>query len=209
MEGDTWRDFDLRIDQMETRMRRVAYFSMGRIAYSESRHMPLALHGLKRYNDSMKRGRFEDKMRRRISLSGIAFLVLAFLVAACGSASEPGDAATSGDGFTKNSDGYADITAKQLAKMMPVKDFTLVNVHIPHQGEIPETDLFIPFDEVAQNVDQLPDKDAPIVLYCRSGSMSTTAAKTLADLGYTNILEVDGGFNAWKDAGYELKDTSL
>lgn len=131
-------------------------------------------------------------------------MVLALLVAACGSATEPGDTAAPEEGFAKNADGYADITVEQLAGMLPDKDFALVNVHIPYQGEIRETDLFIPFDEVAQNVDQLPDKDAPIVLYCRSGSMSTTAAKTLADLGYTNIFEVDGGFNAWKAAGYEL-----
>lgn len=145
-------------------------------------------------------------MRRRMSLSGIAFVLVALLVAACGSASEPGDVTVSDSGFTKNADGYADITVDQLADMMPDKDFTLVNVHIPYQGEIPETDLFIPFDEIAENVDQLPDKDAPIVLYCRSGSMSTTAAEALADLGYTNILEVDGGFNAWKEAGNQLLD---
>jgi rhodanese-related sulfurtransferase len=154
----------------------------------------------------MKRRRLGDNMRRRIALSGIAFVVLALLVAACGSATEPGDAAATEDGFAKNADSYTDITVEQLAEMMPDKDFTLVNVHIPYEGEIPETDLFIPFDEVAENVNQLPDKDAPIVLYCRSGSMSTTAAKTLVDLGYTNILEVDGGFNAWKSAGNELLD---
>ncbi|MFC2030052.1 rhodanese-like domain-containing protein [Chloroflexota bacterium] len=145
-------------------------------------------------------------MRKRMSLSGIAFVVVALLVAGCGSASEPGDVAVSDSGFTKNADGYANITVDQLADMMPDKDFALVNVHIPYQGEIPETDLFIPFDEIAENVDQLPDKDAPIVLYCRSGSMSTTAAEALADLGYANVLEVDGGFNAWKEAGNQLLD---
>jgi rhodanese-related sulfurtransferase len=128
---------------------------------------------------------------------------LALAVAACEPASAPEDTE-----LTKNADGYTDIDVGQLAGMMTDKEFVLVNVHIPYQGEIPETDLFIPYDQVADNLGQLPDKDAPIVLYCRSGSMSTAAAQTLVELGYTSVLEVDGGFNAWKAAGNELLDKS-
>ncbi|UCC64962.1 MAG: rhodanese-like domain-containing protein [Anaerolineae bacterium] len=142
-------------------------------------------------------------MKRQKWLPGIFLAVLTLLVAACTQAPRavmPSEPAS----FTRNADGYVDITVGQLASMLANKDFTLVNVHIPYEGEIPQTDLFIPFDQVADNLEELSDKDAPIVVYCRSGSMSTTAAKTLVSLGYTNVLEVDGGMRAWKAAGYEL-----
>jgi rhodanese-related sulfurtransferase len=130
---------------------------------------------------------------------------LTLLAAACGpGSSAPEETGATAGELSRDADGYADITAEQLAGILENTDLTLVNVHIPYEGEIPQTDLFIPFDEIADHVGQLPDKDALIVLYCRSGSMSTSAAQELVALGYTHVLEVDGGFNAWQAAGYEL-----
>lgn len=105
---------------------------------------------------------------------------------------------------SSNAEGYPRITVEQLAEMLEDKDFTLVNLHIPYDGEISPTDLLIPYNEMESNLDKLPNKDALIVVYCRSGPMSTTAAKSLVGLGYTNVLEVGGGMRAWKAAGYEL-----
>ncbi len=135
------------------------------------------------------------KARRWWWLVGLLLLVVG--VSACAGQAGPAKE----EAFSKNADGYVDITVDQLARMMENKDFLLVNVHIPYEGEIPGTDLFIPFNEIEANLDKLPDKNARIVLYCRSGSMSTVAAKTLASLGYTNVYELDGGFNAWKASG--------
>jgi len=89
--------------------------------------------------------------------------------------------------------------------MLQDKDFTLINVHIPYAGEIPQTDLFIPYNEIEQNTDKLPaNKDARLVIYCRSGPMSATAAKTLLKLGYTQVFDVEGGMRAWQAVGYRL-----
>ena len=133
----------------------------------------------------------------------VVVLVAALVLGACG---QTNSVDRDSQGYAKNADGYVDISVAQLAGMMEDKDFTLVNVHIPYEGEIPETDLFIPYDEIQDRLDELPARDETIVLYCRSGGMSTTAAKVLVDEGYTNIMELDGGFNAWKTEGHELMD---
>ena len=142
--------------------------------------------------------------KRKLRISGVLLVVVTLVLTACGSGSSRVDVPADSE-FTKNSDGYADISVEQLAALVETEEeTTLVNVHIPYEGEIPQTDLFIPFDQITAHLAELPDWEATVVLYCRSGSMSTSAARELAALGYTNVLEVDGGFNAWQAAGYEL-----
>jgi phage shock protein E len=102
---------------------------------------------------------------------------------------------------------YTDVSATGLEAMLEAKDFPLVNVHVPYEREIEGTDLFIPFDKIEQNLDQLPaGKGSRVVLYCRSGSMSAIAARTLVQLGYTDVWNLDGGMIAWEQAGYPLVD---
>lgn len=133
------------------------------------------------------------------NVTALLIAALLALAVACGS---DGD----GPGNEDAAGGYANIAVGQLAAMMEAKDFTLVNVHVPYEGEIDGTDLFVPFDEIEARAGELPaDRDAKIVLYCMSGNMSEIAAVTLVDLGYTDVSNVEGGMIAWEDAGYPLE----
>ncbi len=131
----------------------------------------------------------------------IAFLVLfIILLTGCQPATVTGETVAAANGL------YQNITAKELNSMLKDKDFVLINVHTPFAGNITRTDLSIPYDQISQHLSQLPaDKSAKIVLYCRSGRMSAIAAETLISLGYTNVWNLDGGMDAWEQAGYELE----
>ncbi len=91
------------------------------------------------------------------------------------------------------------VSPKQLASMLTKKNLTLINVHTPYEGEIEKTDTFIPYDQIVANASSLPkDKNAPIILYCKSGRMSSEALETIQKLGYTNVRHLAGGMDAWQ-----------
>ncbi len=107
-----------------------------------------------------------------------------------------------------NNEGYRDINILELKEKMDNKDVLLINVHIPYDGEIEGTDLFIPFNDILNYLNILPkDKATEIIIYCRSGSMSATASKELVEIGYTNVLNLEGGMNDWKANGFTLINT--
>jgi molybdopterin/thiamine biosynthesis adenylyltransferase/rhodanese-related sulfurtransferase len=69
------------------------------------------------------------------------------------------------------------------------------------QGMIPGA-VFIPRGHLESQVEnKIPDRDAPVVVYCAGGTRSAFAAKTLQDLGYTDVVSMAGGFGRWKNEG--------
>jgi sulfur-carrier protein adenylyltransferase/sulfurtransferase len=69
------------------------------------------------------------------------------------------------------------------------------------QGAIPGA-LHIPRGTLEGAIEgRIPDKSTPVLIHCASGVRSAFAAKTLTELGYTDVASVAGGFNKWKDEG--------
>ena len=137
----------------------------------------------------------------------IFLVVIALLLSACESTSTPASSIdVVGQQVSVPGGSYTDVSVDELQTMLENKDFTFVNVHIPFEGDIANTDLSIAYNEIEQNLQQLPgDQDAKLVLYCRSGRMSSIAAETLVKLGYTNLWNLSGGMVAWEQAGLPLE----
>ena len=71
--------------------------------------------------------------------------------------------------------------------------------HIPGAKHIPRGVL----EYLA--ADELPEKDARIVVHCAVGGRGTLATRTLQEMGYTDVANMQGGTNAWKERGYGLE----
>ncbi len=88
------------------------------------------------------------------------------------------------------------LSPAELKQALAHKNFLLINVHVPYEGRIAGTDLMLPYDTIGQSRALPRDRNASIVLYCRSGTMIAEARQTLNRLGYTHVRELRGGFNA-------------
>ncbi|MBJ7460727.1 MAG: molybdopterin-synthase adenylyltransferase MoeB [Ilumatobacteraceae bacterium] len=73
------------------------------------------------------------------------------------------------------------------------------------QGALPDV-LHIPRGHLEAQIEgKIIDKSAPVVVYCAGGIRSAFAAQTLIEMGYTNVVSMDGGFGKWKDEGRTWK----
>ena len=81
----------------------------------------------------------------------------------------------------------------------------VLDVRTPQEhadGHIPGS-MLLPYTDIGARSAGLPeDKSAPIFVYCRSGNRAGIASGTLHDLGYTNVIQMDGGFPDWVAMSY-------
>ena len=95
--------------------------------------------------------------------------------------------------------GYKKITAREAKEIMDSEEAIILDVrtreeyekeHIPNAVLLPNTEI----EADAENV--LPDKNAIILIYCRSGKRSADAAEKLVKMGYTKVYDF-GGIENW------------
>lgn len=104
------------------------------------------------------------------------------------------------------------MSPKELNALIQDEDaeFYTLDVREPHMWE--EGTFDVPEDvKIARGLiefdlpNEIKDKNALIIVYCRSGKGAPLAAKTIQDdLGYTNVVYLKGGLQEWMDEGYSI-----
>lgn len=128
---------------------------------------------------------------------GCATLILTLAGCAADDSDEP-----SADNTTPASSRLVD--PEVFASRIEAPGVVTINVHTPNEGSIAGTELTIAFDEIIESGELPDDRSTPLAVYCRSGNMSVAAVDDLEALGFTDIVELDGGFNAWEASGRPL-----
>lgn len=128
------------------------------------------------------------------------------MIAACRPTIGSGEAISTAPPTQATTGVYQTLTIDAFAAILANNrdDYTILNVHIPYAGEIEGTDANVPYNNIEALTTALPDKNAPIILYCRSGNMSEQASRALLELGYIQVWDVPGGMNAWRESGRDL-----
>jgi rhodanese-related sulfurtransferase len=141
----------------------------------------------------------------------MALVVLsAALLAGCGTAAEKAATAKAPEAAVKTADApmggeaFARLDPAAFADKMKDKNAVLINVHIPYEGELDGTGIFIPYDKILDDSRLPKDKNQEILLYCRTGHMSEQAGNALHNAGYTNLTHLEGGMRAWEASGRPL-----
>lgn len=136
---------------------------------------------------------------------GVAAVAVAAVVAYFAFGMPGMDHGGGSDGMASMDHSAMAVGVDEFASRLASSDAFVVNVHVPDEGSIEVTDAWIPYDEIVDD-DRLPaDRGTPILLYCKTGRMSGEVATALMDAGYSDVVHLDGGMDAWVAEGRSLE----
>ncbi len=105
---------------------------------------------------------------------------------------------------------FKNISPQELDKILATRNTFLVDVHTPLQKHLEGTDLVIPYNKIKENLNKFPkDKNAEIIVYCKSGRMSIEASNALLKAGYARVYNLTGGLNAYYESRYGVYITPV
>jgi rhodanese-related sulfurtransferase len=102
----------------------------------------------------------------------------------------------------------ATITVQQAKMDYDQGGYVFLDVRDPNEykmGHVPEAMNVSRGTLEFKIASQVPDKTARIDVYCKTGGRGALASDTLARMGYTNVRNVAGGWEAWMSAGYPVE----
>jgi rhodanese-related sulfurtransferase len=90
--------------------------------------------------------------------------------------------------------------------LLDVREPTEWDTHIAGSIQVPRGVLEFQADPASPRHHPALNPDRQVIVFCRSGARAALAAATLADLGFPDVLNMAGGFTAWKEAGLPTED---
>ena len=133
---------------------------------------------------------YPDRMKKYFTVTGLLFAGMLFLCSCTNS-------------------GGGSLSPSQFKSSMEKKNAVLVDVRTPEEfsaGHIANA-VLINFQDPSfeSTVQSTVPKDAEVLLYCRSGRRSADAKALLLKSGYTHVVHLDGGINAWMAGNFPVE----
>ncbi len=146
-------------------------------------------------------------MRARFLLPILAVVILTLALAAAGCSNQETDSST-GTGESASGSGasaWVTVDVQAASDALSANEAAqIVDVREPEEWAetgVPEGAVLIPLGDLESRAAAELSADAPVYVICRSGNRSQTGSDILVGLGFTEVYNVDGGFNAWTAAG--------
>ena len=131
----------------------------------------------------------------------ISLFVFVVIISACSSANENGNT----EEQTEQQEAViTNVNVDQFSELVTKGEGQILDVRTPEEwaeGTVEGANKINLFDDDFEAQLTKLDKDKPVYVYCKAGSRSSKAADKMEEMGFKKVYNLEGGMDAWKDAG--------
>ena len=148
-------------------------------------------------------------MKRHVILTLVLMLGIGLILGGCATSTQTASSSLSANELVEEArKNICEISVSEAKDMLDKGGCIFLDCREPKEfkmGHIPGA-INIPRGLLEFKIDKsVPDKNAKILMYCKSGGRGCLAACTLCRMGYKNVNNVSGGWKAWEKAGYPIE----